>query len=166
MPIPHAERAVVDIRKLRDYCMNPMHDEGQHKARLFATALGMTAEDAEDLRVLLSNWLRVLGTAELPHINQGVRQQFHATMSWLPVFETQEEPLACIPPGDSPIDTSPQGMDRGMEEPLAPALGALAVAGIRWDVGDHAGIEHALAMVRGIKSSVEIQLGSCENHPD
>jgi hypothetical protein len=53
MPILHAERAVVDIRKLRDYCLNPMHDEGQHKARLFATALGMTADDAEDLRTLL-----------------------------------------------------------------------------------------------------------------
>ncbi len=53
MPIPHAERAVVDIRKLRDYCLNPMHDEGQHKARLFATALGITADDAEDLRTLL-----------------------------------------------------------------------------------------------------------------
>lgn len=36
MPMPHAERAVVDIRKLRDYCLNPMHDEGQHKARVFA----------------------------------------------------------------------------------------------------------------------------------
>jgi hypothetical protein len=53
MPIPNAERAIIDIRKLRDYCLNPMHDEGQHKARLFATALGMTADDAEDLRVLL-----------------------------------------------------------------------------------------------------------------
>jgi hypothetical protein len=52
MPMPHAERAVVDIRKLRDYCLNPMHDEGQHKARLFVMALGMTAEDAEDLRAL------------------------------------------------------------------------------------------------------------------
>jgi hypothetical protein len=53
MLIPNAERAVVDIRKLRDYCLNPMHDEGQHKARVFATALGMTADDAEDLRVFL-----------------------------------------------------------------------------------------------------------------
>jgi hypothetical protein len=53
MPIPHAERAVVGIRKLRDYCLNPMHDEGQHKARLFATALGITAEDTEDLRARL-----------------------------------------------------------------------------------------------------------------
>ena len=61
MPIPHAERAVVDIRKLRDYCLHPMHDEGQHKARLFATALGMTADDAEDLRTLL---LQVVTTTD------------------------------------------------------------------------------------------------------
>lgn len=53
MPIPHAERAVVDIRKLRDYCLNPLHDEGQHKARVFATALGMTADDAEELQAVL-----------------------------------------------------------------------------------------------------------------
>ena len=30
-----------------------MHDEGQHKARVFATALGMTADAAEELRVFL-----------------------------------------------------------------------------------------------------------------
>jgi len=50
MKVPNAERAIVDIRKLRDYCLNPTHDEGKHKARLFAAALGMTANDAEDLR--------------------------------------------------------------------------------------------------------------------
>ena len=49
MPIPKAERAVVDIRKLREYCLNPLHDEGKHKARLFA-AVGITANDAEELR--------------------------------------------------------------------------------------------------------------------
>ena len=53
MLIPNAERAVVDIRKLRDYCLNPMHPEGKHKARLFAAALGMTARDAENLRSVL-----------------------------------------------------------------------------------------------------------------
>jgi hypothetical protein len=82
--------------------------------------------------------LRVLGTVELPHIDQGVRQQLHAKMALLQVFETQEEPLELILPGESPIDTSPQGMDRGIEAPLAPALGALAMAGIHWDVRDHA----------------------------
>ena len=53
MAMPHAERAIVDIRKLRDYCLNLLHDEGPHKARLFTTALAMTADDAEDLRALL-----------------------------------------------------------------------------------------------------------------
>ena len=53
MTLPNAERAIIDIRKLRDYCLNPLHDEGQHKARLFATTLGMTADDAENLRNLL-----------------------------------------------------------------------------------------------------------------
>ena len=50
MRIPHAENATVDIRKLRDYCLNPEHPEGKHKARLFVAALGMTEADAELLR--------------------------------------------------------------------------------------------------------------------
>lgn len=61
MRLPDAEQAVVDIRKLRDYCLNPQHREGGHKARLFAAALGMTASDAEDLRSIL---LRVVQTHE------------------------------------------------------------------------------------------------------
>ncbi len=51
--IPYADRAVIDIRKLRDYCLNPAHDEGRHKARVFAAALGLTLIDAEALRAIL-----------------------------------------------------------------------------------------------------------------
>jgi len=61
MILPYAERAVVDIRKLRDYCLCPTHDEGKHKARLFAAALGMTADNAEALREIL---LQVVKTHE------------------------------------------------------------------------------------------------------
>jgi hypothetical protein len=50
MKLPYVERAVIDIRKLRDYCLDLSHDEGKHKARLFAAALGMTANDAAELR--------------------------------------------------------------------------------------------------------------------
>lgn len=50
MLIPNAENAVVDIRKLRNYCLNPEHDEGKHKTRLFSSILGMTADNAEELR--------------------------------------------------------------------------------------------------------------------
>jgi len=51
----------VNIRKLRDYCLNPDDDEGKHKARLFSSILGMTAGDAEDLRQIL---LEVVKTQE------------------------------------------------------------------------------------------------------
>ncbi len=57
--------------------------------------------------LLLLNWLRVLGTAELPHIDQGVRHQFHAQMSWLNALKTKEEPLECILPHKGPVDASP-----------------------------------------------------------
>ena len=50
MKIPNAERAVVDIRKLRDYCLNPLHNKGKHKAHLFTRLLGMNSDDAEELR--------------------------------------------------------------------------------------------------------------------
>lgn len=53
MLIPHGEDAVVDIRKLRDYCLNLEHEEGKHKARLFAATLGMTSGDAEALQAIL-----------------------------------------------------------------------------------------------------------------
>ena len=52
MPIPHAQRAEVDLRKLRDYCVDLDHEEGKHKARLFAAA-GITADQAENLRAAL-----------------------------------------------------------------------------------------------------------------
>lgn len=58
MTIPDAERAEVDIRKLRDYCLNLDHQEGKHKARLFAAALGITVDDAEDLRRALVEMIR------------------------------------------------------------------------------------------------------------
>ena len=46
----NAERAVVEIAKLRDYSLNPTHDRGGHKARVFQAALGITASDADWLR--------------------------------------------------------------------------------------------------------------------
>jgi hypothetical protein len=55
MRVPYADHAQVDIRKLRDYTLNPDHPEGKHKARLFASILNFTAEDAEMLQELLLN---------------------------------------------------------------------------------------------------------------
>ena len=68
--LPNAENAVVDIRKLRDYCLNPEHDDGKHKARLFSSILGITVENAEELRQII---LKVVKTQE---VRLGRRDEF------------------------------------------------------------------------------------------
>jgi hypothetical protein len=50
MLLPKGERAIVDIRKLRDYCLNPENPRGSRKARVFRSALAMTKVDAPALR--------------------------------------------------------------------------------------------------------------------
>lgn len=53
MDLPGSDRAVVDIVKLRHYCLSATHPRGRHKARVFAATLGLTAADAEELREAL-----------------------------------------------------------------------------------------------------------------
>ena len=36
--------------KLIDYCLNPEHERGKHKARVFASALGLTQAHAGELQ--------------------------------------------------------------------------------------------------------------------
>ena len=50
MKVPNNENAVVDIAKIRDYCLNPDHSVGKHKAYVFKSALNLTVEDAPMLR--------------------------------------------------------------------------------------------------------------------
>lgn len=82
MKIPNVKRAVVDIRKLRDYCLNPQHNRGKHKARLFTSLLGMSANDAEELRNAL---LEVVKTqdAQLGETDTyGQRYTLDFTLNW------------------------------------------------------------------------------------
>lgn len=53
MTLPNGERAIVDVAKLRQYCLDPDHLRGRHKARVFSTALGLGREDAGELKSLL-----------------------------------------------------------------------------------------------------------------
>ncbi|MBD1935877.1 DUF6883 domain-containing protein [Microcoleus sp. FACHB-68] len=82
MLIPNAQNAVVDIRKLRDYCLNPDHDDGKHKARQFSSSLCMTADCAEELRQIL---LTVVKTHEARLGRQdefGQRYILDFTLEW------------------------------------------------------------------------------------
>ena|SRR5271165_6668765 len=46
MKLPHGESAIVDLRKIYDYCLSSVHPRGKHKARVFELVLGMTGEDS------------------------------------------------------------------------------------------------------------------------
>jgi hypothetical protein len=51
--LPNGDRAILDLRKLVDYCLNPAHPRGRHKARVFRDSLGMGQADAAELRAFL-----------------------------------------------------------------------------------------------------------------
>jgi hypothetical protein len=51
---------VVEIAKLRDYCLSDTHPRGRHKARVFRARLGLTAGDAEVLLTALIHAARDL----------------------------------------------------------------------------------------------------------
>lgn len=53
MKLPNGDEAIVEISKLRDYCLDPYHPRGRHKARVFQSALGISQADAEWLRAAL-----------------------------------------------------------------------------------------------------------------
>jgi hypothetical protein len=58
----------VEVVKVHDYCLNPNHPRGRHKARVFAAVLGLTAADTDLVRqALLEAVVREeasLGTAD------------------------------------------------------------------------------------------------------
>ena len=82
MEIPNAERAVVDIRKLRDYCLNPRHNRGRHKARLFTSLLGMNSNDAEALRNALLEAVKIQDAQLGEKDAYGQRYALDFTLNW------------------------------------------------------------------------------------
>jgi hypothetical protein len=70
MKMPGGDSAIVEIEKIRDYCLSRRHPRGRHKARVFLSALGMTSNDAEELRTIL------LGVAEEGEAQRGASDQY------------------------------------------------------------------------------------------
>jgi hypothetical protein len=83
MKLPNVERAVIDIKKLRDYSLNPNHPEGKHKARVFLEKLDFTADDAERLRELIMEAISKVEATEQQPSSHGRRfyVDFHVTRS-------------------------------------------------------------------------------------
>ncbi len=68
MKLPNGYHAIVDIWKLREYCLNPDNPRGSNKAKVFAAALGVTTADAEFLKQELLTAARE-GEAEIGELD-------------------------------------------------------------------------------------------------
>ncbi len=82
MKIPNAEHAIVDIRKLQEYCLNTQHRIGRNKARVFASALGVTIDDAAELRETLLSVVHEYDAKIGLKDDFGQRYQIDFPMSW------------------------------------------------------------------------------------
>jgi hypothetical protein len=63
--LPNADHAVLDIRKLEDYCLSPRHPRGRHKARVFREALNIQRDDAAWLKDRLLEAARHITASQL-----------------------------------------------------------------------------------------------------
>ena len=70
MELPNGGRAMISIEKLRDYCLNPTHRVGSHKAHVFEAVLGLTAADTEALQQ------RLLTVARIENAIVGMRNAY------------------------------------------------------------------------------------------
>ncbi|HEX8567582.1 MAG TPA: hypothetical protein VF648_18225 [Pyrinomonadaceae bacterium] len=71
--LPNADKAIVPIEKLRDYSLNSYHDRGKHKARVFASALGMMQTDAPRLRDMILQAVLTNEAVEIETNEHGTR---------------------------------------------------------------------------------------------
>jgi hypothetical protein len=65
MQLPHAGSAILDIRKLAQYCLDPVHPRGRHKERVFREALGLVTADAHWLSLVLLESVLLADAVEL-----------------------------------------------------------------------------------------------------
>ena len=54
MKLPNGQQALVDIRKIGDYCLSETHPRGKYRARVFRSVLGLTSAEAYELRAALT----------------------------------------------------------------------------------------------------------------
>lgn len=55
--LPNYQNAFISDEKIYEYCLNPLHEQGKHKARMFKRLLGVSAKEGELLKVEIKNKL-------------------------------------------------------------------------------------------------------------
>jgi hypothetical protein len=78
--LPHGKGAILDIRKIEHYCLNPLHPRGRHKARVFRDALDLQRADAPWLRDAILNAALVEEAVEIAADEWGLHWRLDAAL--------------------------------------------------------------------------------------
>lgn len=78
--LPNSDQAVLDIRKIENYCLNLSHPRGRHKARVFREALDLQQSDAAWLRDVLLEAARSSEAAQVAADAWGTYWRLDATV--------------------------------------------------------------------------------------
>ena len=73
--LPNGERAVIDDKKITEYCLNFDHDDGRHKAHLFQVRVGLNLGNWTLLRDALKRAAKTGDAVEGKTDKYGVRYQ-------------------------------------------------------------------------------------------
>jgi hypothetical protein len=78
--LPRGDEAILDIRKIEDYCLSPSHPRGRHKARVFREALGLQRSDGAWLRDMLLEAARSGEASRIATDSWGTHWRLDATV--------------------------------------------------------------------------------------
>jgi hypothetical protein len=79
--LPNGNKLILELGKLKDYCLSATHPRGRHKARVFRDALGLTADDAAWLRDRLREAAKDADASELDRDAMGQRWRVDVTIA-------------------------------------------------------------------------------------
>ncbi len=79
--LPNSQRAIIDLRKIENYCLAPAHPRGRHKARVFREALGLLQPDAPWLREVILEAAQTGEATELVGDTFGSRWSLDVTIA-------------------------------------------------------------------------------------
>lgn len=91
LKLPRADEAAIDPKKLRDYALDPDHERGKDKARVFQSALGIGKGDWAYLRDQILDRLRESEVKSVEPWRRGF--QYRVTV-WIDGLNGATQPVA------------------------------------------------------------------------
>ncbi|TZF82686.1 hypothetical protein FW774_14405 [Pedobacter sp. BS3] len=86
--LPNYELAEIPDEKIYDHCLNPYHERGQHKAKIFRQVFGITIEHGELLKMAI---FAQLGKFEVTAIRKNSFGVIYTVPLKISIFDKEAE---------------------------------------------------------------------------